>query len=171
LHRYPSGPQQGHPSGPQQRYPSGAQPSYPSARTAYQPNAGYPSSAAQPVHHQPVSQPISQPALESVTAMGPTAAPRSSEGNLATSMLKILRPGRPAEAPPGSTKIGRNTDNDIVINDVLASRHHATLVTTAAGTEIRDNRSINGTFVNGSRVESALLHDGDTVTIGNIHVL
>ena len=54
-------------------------------------------------------------------------------------MLKILRPGRPAEAPPGSIKIGRNTDNDIVINDVLASRHHATLVTTATGTEIRDN--------------------------------
>ena len=118
------------------------------------------------------SQPaLSQPALESVTAIGPAAAPRSSEGNLATSMLKILRPGRPAEAPAGSIKIGRNTDNDIVIPDVLASRHHATLIPGPSGTEIRDNRSINGTFVNGSRVESAVLHEGDTVTIGNVDLV
>ena len=103
--------------------------------------------------------------------MGPTAAPRSSEGNLATSMLRILRPGRPADAPPGSIKIGRATDNDIVIPDVLASRHHATLVPTPAGTEIRDNRSINGTFVNGARVDSAMLTDGDTVTIGNVDLV
>jgi ABC-type multidrug transport system ATPase subunit len=114
---------------------------------------------------------MSQPALESVTAMGPTAAPRSSEGNLATSMLKILRPSRPAEAPPGSTKIGRATDNDIVIPDVLASRHHATLVPGPSGTEIRDERSINGTFVNGARVESKVLSDGDVVTIGNVDLV
>src|SRR6476620_9617812 len=103
--------------------------------------------------------------------MGPTAGPRSSEGNLATSMLKILRPGGAPNAPPGSIKIGRATDNDIVIPDVLAGRHHATLVTTGRGTEILDNRSINGTFVNGARVESAVLHDGDTVTIGNVDLL
>jgi ABC-type multidrug transport system ATPase subunit len=114
---------------------------------------------------------MSAPALESVTAMGPTAAPRTSEGNLATSMLKILRPGRPTEAPPGSTKIGRATDNDIVIPDVLASRHHATLVPGPSGTEIRDERSINGTFVNGARVESKVLHDGDVVTIGNVDLV
>ncbi|MBL7660885.1 FHA domain-containing protein, partial [Escherichia coli] len=39
------------------------------------------------------------------------------------------------------------------------------------GTEIRDNRSINGTFVNGARVDAALLHDGDVVTIGNIDLV
>ena len=103
--------------------------------------------------------------------MGPTAAPRTSEGNLATSMLKILRPGRAAEVPAGGIKIGRATDNDIVIPDVLASRHHATLVPKPGGAEIIDNRSINGTFVNGARVESAVLHDGDTVTIGNVDLL
>jgi ABC-type multidrug transport system ATPase subunit len=159
---YPSGAQQGYPSTQQPRYPSSPQPSYAGSQSqpARQPTA---------VAHQAA---LSQPALESVTAMGPTAAPRSSEGNLATSMLKILRPGRPADASaPGSVKIGRNTDNDIVIPDVLASRHHATLVPTGAGTEIRDNRSINGTFVNGSRVESAILHEGDTVTIGNVDLV
>ena len=158
---YTSAPQQtyppGYPSAPQQRYPSGPQ----STRGAYPP------STAQPVR----SGAMSQPALESATQMGPTAAPRSSEGNLATSMLKILRPGSPPKAPPGSTKIGRATDNDIVIPDVLASRHHATLVPGPGGTEIRDERSINGTFVNGTRVESKMLSDGDVVTIGNVDLV
>lgn len=146
-------PQPGYPTGP---YP-GAQP----------PSAPQPSRPA-------VQQPISSPAMESVTVMGPAAAPRSGDGNLATSMLKILRPGRPAEAPPGSVKIGRASDNDIVIPDVLASRHHATLIPGAGpsgGAEIRDERSINGTFVNGARVDSAMLTDGDTVTIGNVDLV
>ncbi|KUI16883.1 ABC transporter ATP-binding protein [Mycobacterium sp. GA-1285] len=148
---------------PQPSYPGGPPPPrYPST----------PQPAAYTSPPQPVRQPISSPALESATAMGPTAAPRSSEGNLATSMLKILRPaGRPADNVPGAVKIGRATDNDIVVPDVLASRHHATLVPTAAGTEIIDNRSINGTFVNGARVESAVLRDGDTVTIGNVDLV
>jgi ABC-type multidrug transport system ATPase subunit len=107
------------------------------------------------------------------TQMGPAAlAPPTGDGsNLATSMLKILRSGRTADMPPGSLKIGRATDNDIVIPDVLASRHHATLVSSPAGAEIVDNRSINGTFVNGRRVEAALLHDGDIVTIGNVDLV
>ena len=124
----------------------------------------------QPSRPVPVQQPISAPAMDSATVMGPAAAPRSSD-NLATSMLKILRPGRPADAPPGSVKIGRATDNDIVIPDVLASRHHATLIQGPSGTEIRDNRSINGTFVNGVRVDSEMLTDGDTVTIGNVDLV
>jgi ABC-type multidrug transport system ATPase subunit len=153
-----------YPSGPQPRSPSGPQ-AYPSGPSSYSP------STPQPVRPTAVAQPISSPGLESVTQMGPTAAPRTSEGNLATSMLKILRPGRAAEVPAGGIKIGRATDNDIVIPDVLASRHHATLVPKPGGAEIIDNRSINGTFVNGARVESAVLHDGDTVTIGNVDLL
>ena len=34
-----------------------------------------------------------------------------------------------------------------------------------------DNRSINGTFVNGARIESAMLRDGDVVTIGNVDLV
>jgi ABC-type multidrug transport system ATPase subunit len=162
---YSSGPQQPYPSAPQQpRYPSGPAAGYPSGPPTYPPSTSQPRSA-------PAPQPISSPGLESVTQLGPTAAPRTSEGNLATSMLKILRPGSPPKAPPGSTKIGRATDNDIVIPDVLASRHHATLIPGPRGTEIRDERSINGTFVNGARVDSAMLNDGDTVTIGNIDMV
>jgi ABC-type multidrug transport system ATPase subunit len=105
------------------------------------------------------------------TQMGPTSARGGSTSNLATSMLKILRPGASPEVPPGALTIGRATDNGIVIPDVLASRHHATLIPTPGGVEIVDNRSINGTFVNGDRVSTALLNEGDVVTIGNVDLL
>lgn len=128
-----------------------------------------------PSSPQPVRSAVSpMPADAAPTKMGPAPA-RAASGqgtsNLATSMLKILRPGSTAPAPPGSLRVGRATDNDIVIPDVLASRHHATLIPTPGGTEIRDNRSINGTFVNGSRVDGALLNEGDVVTIGNIDLV
>ncbi|OBK20924.1 ATP-binding cassette domain-containing protein [Mycobacterium asiaticum] len=79
----------------------------------------------------------------------------------------------PSLAPPvGRTAwIGRAEDCDIVVNDVLASRRHAYLAPTAIGIEIRDAHSINGTFVNGIRVGSALLSQGDVVTIGNVDLV
>ena len=102
------------------------------------------------------------------TAVGPSPRrPPDQPSHIATSIRKIGRPGQPTEPAPGSARIGRATDNDIVIPDLLASRHHATLVATEAGTEIHDAHSINGTFVNGTPTDAALLHDGDVVTIGN----
>ncbi|WP_242669966.1 ATP-binding cassette domain-containing protein [Mycobacterium decipiens] len=71
----------------------------------------------------------------------------------------------------GGAWIGRAIDNDIVISDVLASRRHAFVTPTRLGVEIRDAQSINGTFVNGIRVGSAILTDGDVVTIGNVDLV
>ena len=114
-----------------------------------------------------------RPASAEPTDVGP--APRRNSGersNIATSIRKIHWSGKSAdEAPSGSLTIGRSTDNDFVIADMLASRHHATLVPTAAGTEIHDAHSINGTFVNGAPVDQALLHEGDLVTIGNVDLV
>ncbi|HEY0803425.1 MAG TPA: ATP-binding cassette domain-containing protein, partial [Pseudonocardiaceae bacterium] len=66
---------------------------------------------------------------------------------------------------------GRAKTNNVVGEDALASRVHAVLVSTPAGLEIRDNHSSNGTFVNGALITSAMLHDGDVVTIGNSDLL
>jgi ABC-type multidrug transport system ATPase subunit len=91
--------------------------------------------------------------------------------NLATRFVKFLsQRGSPPAKMAGSVTIGRADDNDIVVSDVLASRHHATLVLTPLGTEIQD-RSSNGTFVNGTRVGSAILSEGDVVTIGNVDLV
>ena len=93
-------------------------------------------------------------------------------GNLATKMIQAILPGLGTpEKPPGSATIGRANDNDIVIQDVLASRHHAFLLQSPLGTEIRDAHSVNGTFVNGVRVGSAVLGEGDVITIGNVDLV
>jgi ABC transport system ATP-binding/permease protein len=106
------------------------------------------------------------------TRMAPPASKPPETGNLATKMIQAILPGSlTPDKPPGSATIGRATDNDIVIQDVLASRHHAFLVQSPLGTEIRDARSVNGTFVNGVRVGSAVLSEGDVITIGNIDLV
>ncbi|MFW0796018.1 ATP-binding cassette domain-containing protein [Gordonia sp. CPCC 205515] len=67
----------------------------------------------------------------------------------------------------GVATIGRNADNTIVVDDVLASRLHARITTAADGLWIDDLESINGTYVDGQRVERRALIDGNTITIGN----
>ena len=75
------------------------------------------------------------------TQLAPPAPSKPTEvGNLATKMMQAFLPGvavTPGK-PAGSLTIGRANDNDIVIQDVLASRHHAFLVESPLGTEIRD---------------------------------
>ena len=78
---------------------------------------------------------------------------------------------RRQSAVPGAMTVGRTPDNDIVVADVLASRHHAMLVPTNGAMEIRDAGTLNGTFVNGVRVEASPLHEGDVVTIGNLDLV
>ena len=91
-----------------------------------------------------------------------------------TRKLNVGGPRARAATPAGAARIGRATDNDIVIADVLVSRHHAYLAPCTSGPlggEIRDANSINGTFVNGIRVGSAVLAEGDVVTIGNVDLV
>lgn len=63
--------------------------------------------------------------------------------------------------------LGRNDDNDVVVDDLLASRHHARVTATAHGLELHDLGSRNGTYVDGHRVEHALLRPGQRVSIGH----
>ncbi len=99
----------------------------------------------------------------------PPPAQSTTVSQVPTRMLKAGA-GSARQTTTGA-RIGRAIDNDIVIQDVLASRHHAYLAPTPIGTEIRDAHSINGTFVNGIRVGSAVLTEGDVVTIGNVDLV
>ncbi len=70
-----------------------------------------------------------------------------------------------------SMSIGRESDNDVVIPDINASRHHATVRREAHNAwVISDEGSTNGTFVNGRRIKSAPLHDGDIIIFGTTNV-
>ncbi|MCV7315482.1 ATP-binding cassette domain-containing protein [Mycolicibacillus parakoreensis] len=154
----PPPPYHGAPPRPQ-IYP-GRQPGPPRAQPAAPPPAPTPPPVA-------AASPLASPQ----TRRAPVAATPPEEANVATRMVDILGLRHEPAAPSNALTIGRSTDNDIVIPDVLASRHHAMLVPTPIGTEIRDNRSINGTFVNRVRIGSAVLTEGDVVTIGNVDLV
>jgi len=68
------------------------------------------------------------------------------------------------------TTLGRDETADIVIDDPGVSRRHSEIRVTTDGphlvTSIRDLNSTNGTFVNGERISSQRLQDGDRLTIG-----
>lgn len=65
-----------------------------------------------------------------------------------------------------SVSVGRHNECDIELAQSNVSRVHAIIRRTATGAQILDNKSGNGTFVNGSRVRSADLKDGDEIRIG-----
>ncbi len=71
----------------------------------------------------------------------------------------------------GILKIGRQLDNDIVLNHAIVSRHHAQIETRGRQVWVRDLSSRNGVFVNRLRVKEEQLSDSDTITIGPFDML
>ena len=64
------------------------------------------------------------------------------------------------------TRIGRSLAADVRFDDPTVSRRHALIVRQADGVRVLDDRSLNGVFVNGERVEWSTLQDGDEVLVG-----
>jgi pSer/pThr/pTyr-binding forkhead associated (FHA) protein len=62
--------------------------------------------------------------------------------------------------------IGRRPDCDVFLDDVTVSRDHALLVKRGESWHLDDCGSLNGTYVNRSRIESQRLEEGDEVQIG-----
>lgn len=96
------------------------------------------------------------PPAPDVGIRGPALVVRSGGG----------RAGESFEPGPGRTLIGRSPECDIFLDDVTVSRRHAELSRDDDTFTIRDLGSLNGTFVNRRRIESATLHDDDELQIG-----
>ena len=76
-----------------------------------------------------------------------------------------------AELPMGWSRVGRSAAADICLDDATVSRRHALIVRTEDdGLRALDDRSLNGLFVNGERVEWARLTDGDELEIGRFRI-
>lgn len=65
-----------------------------------------------------------------------------------------------------TTLIGRSPDCAVFLDDVTVSRRHAEITHSGGRFSIRDLGSLNGTFVNRSRIESAEIEDDDELQIG-----
>jgi SARP family transcriptional regulator, regulator of embCAB operon len=86
----------------------------------------------------------------------------------ASSALASLRSANGAVYPlrAAATRIGRLDDNDIVLDDVNVSRHHAVIIDTGTSFVITDLRSSNGVDVGDERIRgTATLADGDRIRI------
>jgi hypothetical protein len=95
-------------------------------------------------------------ALHDVGGKGPALVVRSGGG----------RAGESFFPEDERTLIGRSPECDVFLDDVTVSRKHAELIRDGEAFTITDLGSLNGTFVNRKRIESAQLEDDDEVQIG-----
>jgi len=109
------------------------------------------------------------------------AAP-GSDARLAQARVEITEPGEYLCYEDGGTltrvpltrewtRIGRSLAADVRFDDPTVSRRHALIVRHADGVRLLDDRSLNGVFVNGSRVDGRVLADGDEIIVGRYRLM
>ena len=94
--------------------------------------------------------------LDEVTAHGPALVIRAGGG----------RVGESFAVDRERTAIGRRPDSGVFLDDVTVSRDHALLIRRGDQWYLDDMGSLNGTYVNRSRIESHRLQEGDEVQVG-----
>jgi pSer/pThr/pTyr-binding forkhead associated (FHA) protein len=94
--------------------------------------------------------------LEDVVAKGAALVIRAGGG----------RVGETFQLEQDRITIGRRPESDIFLDDVTVSRDHALLVRRGGSYYLDDSGSLNGTYVNRTRVDSHKLEDGDELQIG-----
>ena len=84
--------------------------------------------------------------------------------------LEVQGPGESLLIPLGTgvMHIGRGLSADLHLDEKSVSRRHAMLVHRPTGPRLLDDRSSNGTFVNGRRIVQADLHNGDVLVLGRV---
>jgi hypothetical protein len=104
-------------------------------------------------------------------------APADHEAQLAAARERIEQPGdylcyddagalQTVALSREWTRIGRSLAADLRFDDPTVSRRHALIVRHPDGVRVLDDRSLNGVFVNGARVEGKVLRDGDEIIVG-----
>ena len=68
------------------------------------------------------------------------------------------------------TTAGRHPDADIFLDDVTVSRRHSQFVRHGTAFEIKDLGSLNGTYFDGVRIDTALLSEGAEVQVGKFRL-
>jgi pSer/pThr/pTyr-binding forkhead associated (FHA) protein len=122
-----------------------------------------------------VPESLDESLTQTVDAL-PRLSPRSLRDSVAAA---DARPGRYLNVEDGEDQrliplglgimsIGRGFSVDVRLDDGSVSRRHALLAVRAHGARILDDRSANGTYVNGRRIAEAELTDGDVIVLGRV---
>ena len=123
-----------------------------------------------------------RPTNESTIAFDPTADHEaveidSSEFDLPEGTLGMFvvrqgpKRGSRIALDTDEVSIGRHPESDIFLDDVTVSRRHAVIRRVGVDFHVSDAGSLNGTYVNQSRVETTALADGDEVQIGKFKLV
>ena len=119
-----------------------------------------------PAYNDAPAQPAVQQA-NTVTFAGGGAAQAAPDHKAVRARLVDTAYQRTYDLAGSHITLGRETGNDIVVQDMNASRRHAELRLNAQGIwVVTDLGSMNGTLVNGISIASQPLYPGDTITIG-----
>lgn len=119
-----------------------------------------------------------QPALDGEAAEDPapefvsqaTAIFAAPQPNSPRAVLAIRTAGQPVSRlalRPGTVRIGRSMDNDVVLTDERVSRHHGQLSVRLGMLVYTDHGSTNGSYLNGSLVSEIALGPGDVLQLGS----
>lgn len=81
------------------------------------------------------------------------------------------REGRSLALGPDPILIGRDPQNDLVLDDRRVSRKHAEIRLRLGRYTLYDLQSTNGTYVNGRRVAEKVLEDGDKISVGGLELM
>lgn len=82
------------------------------------------------------------------------------------------RAGTKFQIGGAAASVGRHPDSDVFLDDITVSRRHVELVEGSTGYSIRDVGSLNGTYVNGVRIDGdMLLTNGDELQVGKFKLL
>ncbi|RZS80208.1 zinc ribbon protein [Motilibacter rhizosphaerae] len=117
-----------------------------------------------------------EPAVEAEEPAGVTPADLAAVDALPPgSALLVVRRGPNAGSrfllDEDVTTAGRHPESDIFLDDVTVSRRHVEFVRVEGGFEVRDVGSLNGTYVNRERIDTAPLTGGDEVQIGKYRLV
>jgi pSer/pThr/pTyr-binding forkhead associated (FHA) protein len=66
------------------------------------------------------------------------------------------------------TQLGRGFGRGVMLDDQSVSRRHAVIAVDGDAVRLLDDRSANGTYVNGRRIDAVLLRDGDVLMLGRV---
>ncbi|MHB1088433.1 MAG: FHA domain-containing protein [Acidimicrobiales bacterium] len=136
-------------------------------------NANFCWSCGAPQHDSTSPETIAVPVVstaESMSGLRSSAPSRTHVDQLV--IISGLDAGRTFDIIKEVTSAGRHETSDVLLDDVSVSRHHALFTRTASGRiTLRDLNSLNGTYLNGGRVEETTLHSGDEVQIGKFKLV
>ncbi len=88
------------------------------------------------------------------------------EGSAALIVVKGPQIGDFFVLKPGENTLGRNDDVDMLLDDVTVSRKHAVIKKVSGQWLLTDLGSLNGTYVNRSRVDEVVLLGGEELQVG-----